>query len=404
MEKDESLVRVKFSIIIPTRDRPELLALAVQYALSQKYKNIELIVSDNSTTPDYKKKNKHKIEKSLKEHKVLFVSPDKQLSVPEHFEFALQYATGDYVLFLTDKMMLLPDTLTSAAEVIKKTEAEIVNWGYFPFNTDNYLNPKNGGTLVYTLNIQNNLYKEYEPLQHLKIKSSGLISRQNESMENYIKGKLCFGCFSKNLLSQIIKKSGSVFGGATHDYSAMVQGLCLAKKCAILEEPGILFVGLPENKSLGMLTCLNSGSALKYYKEFTDTDLILTSLLVPGVYSSQHNMVAHDYKKYLKIYDKFQFFGEKFWLSSILNDFLLPNKVWISQRERQDQIDLFYKYIKEKYPIRYYFYKYKQWILKVNNTTKKFLKKVIPFKNTATRYYHTHCASLEAAINFIISR
>ena len=38
-----------------------------------------------------------------------------------------------------------------------------------------------------------------------------------------------FGCYSMELIDRIRLKSGTIFGGATHDYSAMVQALSLAR-------------------------------------------------------------------------------------------------------------------------------------------------------------------------------
>ena len=93
---------MKFSIIVPTQDRPELIDLVVDYILNQNYKNVEIIVSDNSTSAEYKEQNRLKLEHYIQESKLSLVSPPSEISAPEHFEFALQYATGDYVLFLTD--------------------------------------------------------------------------------------------------------------------------------------------------------------------------------------------------------------------------------------------------------------------------------------------------------------
>jgi hypothetical protein len=259
---------MKFSIIIPTQDRPELVYLAAYYALNQNYKDIELIVSDNSTTADHKKRNQLKLEGYVKSNKLLLVGPEKELSAPEHFEFALQYATGDYVFFLTDKMMLLPNTLTIAADAINKSGAEIVNWNYYPFITDNYLEPSGSGSLYYIQKSLDRGYKKYDPLKALANKASGFILRSDLSAEEYIKGKICFGGFSKELISRIVSKSGSLFGGATHDYSALVQALCLKPTCISLKERGILFISLPVDKSWGSLTHIEAAGALRYYQAF----------------------------------------------------------------------------------------------------------------------------------------
>jgi len=345
------------------------MVLAVHYALNQKYANFEIIVSDNSTTAECKERNRFELEKYIEANKLLLVSPSRELSAPEHFEFALQYATGDYVLFLTDKMILLSETLNIAAEAITKSGAEIINWTFIDFITNNYLRPFDSGRIVTIGGLKSISlgYKEYDPLKELTYKSRGFLPRSSMKMEDYVKGKICFGCFSKELISRIISKSGSLFGGATHDYSAMVQALCLAAKCIILDAPGIIFISLPIDKSWGSLTHIQTAFALRYYQAFTDPDLILGSLLVPGLYASSHNMVAHDYVKYLNLYGKYGLFFEKFWFLSIGNDLYLSNKVWTSEAERYSQCKLFFSHLNKKLSLKIYYY-YKQTLFNILNS------------------------------------
>ncbi len=335
---------MKFSIIIPTQNRPELLALAVKHVINQGYKDIELIVSDNSTTSEMRNRNKLLLESHIQNGDLLLVVPQNILCAPKNFDYGLQFATGDYVLFLTDKMLLMRNTLDTVFKLIQETSADLINWRYCIFSPDNYLKPENEGYIDRPLPFSGDSYHEYDPLKHLKFKASGVLPRPLEDIDNYVKGKICFGCYSKELISRIVAKSGSMYGGVTHDYSAMIQALCLAKKCVLLEKPGILFVSLPSDKSTGSLTNLHSVSALEYYQSFKDYKFILNELLVPGVYASLHNMVAHDYVKYLKLYNKQEILVEKNWLNSIAADLYLPGRVWKDKVECKKQFRLFHMY------------------------------------------------------------
>lgn len=349
---------MKFSIIIPTQNRPGLMGLAVRYALTQNYSNIELIVSDNSTTDDYKEKNKLELKRHNQDNRLLLVSPPKVLSAPEHFEFILQYATGDYVLYLTDKMMLLPDTLDRTELAIRETGAEIINWLDISINFDDFQKTPESEVLQSSLRTSDTFFHKYDPINELKIKASGFTPRTRQSKESYVTGKICFGCFSSELIERIKSYSGCLFGGSTHDYSAMVQGLCVAEGSAILDGPGIIFVSLPVDKSLGMLTYLQSGAALNYYKSFSNPEAMLSSLFIPGLYSSQHNMVASDYVKYLNHYQKSHFFIEKYWLRSIRLDLQVKNRIWISDLEKKEQQTLFSDFLHRRLVARFYFHVY----------------------------------------------
>lgn len=349
---------MKFSIVIPTQNRPELMALAVHYALTQNFANIELIVSDNSTTDDYKEKNKLELQGHIEDNRLLLVSPPNVLSAPEHFEFALQYATGDYVLFLTDKMMLLPDTLVRTEYTIRETGAEIVNWLDVSITIADFQKTAGSGVLEGFSRTSDRLFHMYDPIKELKAKASGFTPRTNQSKENYVTGKICFGCFSRGLIERIKEYSGGLFGGVTHDYSALVQGLSVSRGCAALDSPGIIFVSLPADKSLGMLTYLRSAAALNYYKSFSNPDAMLSSLFVPNLYSSQHNMVAADYVKYLDLYNKSHLFIEKYWLRSIGLDLLVKDRIWINDKEKRSQHNIFFSFLIRRPAALAYWYFY----------------------------------------------
>jgi glycosyltransferase involved in cell wall biosynthesis len=336
---------MKFSIVIPTQNRSELLSLAVRYALTQNYRDIELIVSDNSSTDEYRERNKTILEGYSQDHRLLLVHPPDLLAPPEHFEFALQYAKGDYVLYLTDKMILLPDTLVRTERVIYETNAEIVNWKDVSVPWDTFENVTTSDILAGLSSSDGIFFRMYDPINELKGKASGFTPRTNQSTESYVTGKICFGCFSKELIKRIIKYSGGLFGGVTHDYSAMIQGLCLSSACALLDSPGIVFISLPADKSLGSLTHLRSAVALSYYKSFSDSGVRLSTLFVPNLYSSQHNMVASDYVKYLGLYNRPHLFIEKYWLRSIGLDLFNKDRIWIDEVEKRSQHSKFFRFL-----------------------------------------------------------
>src|SRR5689334_12789493 len=82
----------------------------------------------------------------------------------------------------------------------------------------------------------------------------------------------------------------------------MVQALSVARTCVMLNAYEAIFFSLPRDQSLGSATATEPQRGLQYYRTFTHPDSVLASLLVPNVYASQHNMVAHDFKKFLPMY------------------------------------------------------------------------------------------------------
>lgn len=335
---------MKFSIIIPTQDRPSLLAVVVRYAMQIDHPNFEVIVSDNSTSEDQRQSNLLALQKYLGHSNFRIVYPPSVLSPPENFEFALDYATGDYISYLTDKMIILPDTLNRAERAIKPESADIVNWGYALYSIDNIDFPTKSGTLRVDLNLLKNKNEEFRSEKALQLKACGEFSRGRETVHGYVQGKIIFGCYSKTLIDNIRETSKTLFGGATHDYSAMIQALSMAKKSVILGGCGVIFLSHID-VSIGNATDKNSQAALKYFESFSDSNSVLSHLLVPGLYASQHNMVAHDYIKFLPIYGKESFFEKSNWLVQIYGDLISESKIWLNEDEKNLQLELFFDYV-----------------------------------------------------------
>ena len=129
---------IKFSIVIPTRHRPEFIKTSLIFLKKQRYKNFEVIICDNYTDKNLSCKkvcNKGGV-KNLQ-----YIRPKSPLGMVENWNYALKFVSGDYVIYLTDKMFLLENTLYNLNKVIEKTKAEIVNWiddMYTPVEFNNY--------------------------------------------------------------------------------------------------------------------------------------------------------------------------------------------------------------------------------------------------------------------------
>ena len=90
------------SIIIPTYKRTATLKRAIDSAVSQTYKNIEIIVvDDNFEFPEIRKSNKALIE-SYKNNKILFVENKTNLGGGLSRNEGIKKASGDFVAFLDD--------------------------------------------------------------------------------------------------------------------------------------------------------------------------------------------------------------------------------------------------------------------------------------------------------------
>ena len=101
-----------FSIIIPTRNRQETLPYALLTCLNQvDFEDYEIIISDNS---DNRIISYKAIEFCLNE-KIRYIYPPHIMSMTDHWEFALNFARGEYVTYLGDDDGLLRQCLITVA-------------------------------------------------------------------------------------------------------------------------------------------------------------------------------------------------------------------------------------------------------------------------------------------------
>ena len=91
-----------FTVVIPTRNRPNLVPTAVQSVLEQDFGEFELIISDNSD-PERAGDTREVLAGALDDPRVRYVQPPRTMSMVDHWEWAVRQATGEFTGVLTDR-------------------------------------------------------------------------------------------------------------------------------------------------------------------------------------------------------------------------------------------------------------------------------------------------------------
>lgn len=103
-----------FSVLLPTCNRLELLQNAVETVRRQNYDDWEIVVSDNASIDDVAG-----YVEQLEDPRVRYVRTQTFLSVTDSWNYALQYASGDYVVMLGDDDGLLPGYFQNLRDLIE---------------------------------------------------------------------------------------------------------------------------------------------------------------------------------------------------------------------------------------------------------------------------------------------
>jgi glycosyltransferase involved in cell wall biosynthesis len=134
--------RPRFSIIIPTRQRHQTLAYAMQSVLFQDWQDFELIVMDNCSGPET-----WDVVKQYRSPRVRYERSPRVLAMNENWETGLGLAQGDYVFFLGDDDALMPDGLTLAAAILARARLDVLSWLKYTYWWDSAIEPSVRGRL-----------------------------------------------------------------------------------------------------------------------------------------------------------------------------------------------------------------------------------------------------------------
>ena len=335
---------MKFSLVIPTSNRPKLVRAVIRFLEKQKYKDFELIISDNYSNPKFSGKE---ICENASIENLFYFRPQSHLSMVDNWNFSLSKATGDYICFFTDKMMLLPDTLQNLADLLNHQHHDIVSWIYDRYNPDSCVDFFGSGLYISAKNFffegEEHLPGPYDPREALQIRASCHKQRNHYNSSEYTKGKICFGAYSRELVDKTLRAFGQLFHNISPDYSSMVLASVIAESAYELEDAGVVHIN--SKISNGGKNTTYDDSCLKYIKSIEKDCPILPSLPVPSLYSSLHNCVLHDYST---LKEKFSLQYEVDlvkWLVQMNEDINLENRVWSSEEIELSQKNILENYI-----------------------------------------------------------
>ena len=123
----------RFSVVVPTRDRPDLLEFCLGSLAEQTYDDVEVIVSDNPVQLPARDVFDRFCGDGWR-----YLRPEEPVAMHDNFERGCDAASGDFVAVLIDKTVLHPSALSFAARVLEQEpDVDLVTWrndGYDPLD------------------------------------------------------------------------------------------------------------------------------------------------------------------------------------------------------------------------------------------------------------------------------
>ena len=229
---------IKYSIIIPTRNRAEYLPYAIKSVLNTNRKDIELIVSDNHSTDDTQDKLQY-----IKDNRLKVIKPPITLPMAAHYEYVLKHARGSWITIIGDDDAIMPYFYERLDHYIEKySEIEIISSSraYYFWKGSEHLY---GGCVI-----------NYLSSNKCKIRST------KQDLKAVLQGRRsCFDmpqiyttCIIKRSLYEEIKnKSNGIFYHSIIPDMYSVVAICLSRDNYLRIDEPLFWVGT-SSKSLGI--------------------------------------------------------------------------------------------------------------------------------------------------------
>lgn len=106
--------QLKFSIIVPTYNRADLIEETLHTILNQSYKNYEIIVVDNCSTDDTEKV----LQQYIIDNRIRYIRNEKNYERSYSRNVGLQVSTGDFATLLDSDDFMYVDCLKEANEFV----------------------------------------------------------------------------------------------------------------------------------------------------------------------------------------------------------------------------------------------------------------------------------------------
>ena len=118
---------VKFTVIIPVKNRANYLFHTLQTCTIQNYQNFQVIVSDDGSSDNLREVVE---EASRKDPRIRYVSPNNGLGLGmrDNFEYALSLITEGFVIALGGDDGLLPNSIAKMAKILAETKQLAISW------------------------------------------------------------------------------------------------------------------------------------------------------------------------------------------------------------------------------------------------------------------------------------
>ncbi len=190
----------RYSILVPTHQRAALLRGTLRGLLLQTHDSYEIVVSNNFSRDD----TRAVLAEFASETRIKILHTDRKLSMPEHWEFAMEFVSGEFVVVLGDDDGIRPDCLRILDRVIEATQANLLKFKTGLYYHNDWVDQKRN-----TFEFDTRCSNRYFTVEKQVVIEDFCAFRDYSFFPNLLQA-----CFSQALYRQAKQRCGTVFVGA----------------------------------------------------------------------------------------------------------------------------------------------------------------------------------------------
>ncbi len=267
---------MKFTVLLPTRNRLELLKYAVESVRRQDYSDWEIIISDNFSAQDITG-----YIQSLDDPRIKYFRTDSFVPVTDNWNNALDKSSGDYVTMLGDDDCLMKGYFNTVRKLVQQYD----NPDFIYHSAFLYSYPK------VMPNFPEGFLEPYGYAVFLRTAEEAFLLEQKEAqrlVKQSLNFRVVFGynmqfaIMSSNFIASLLDK-GKFFQSPYPDYYAMNVMFLKAKRILIFAKP-MVTIGISP-KSFGFHYFNDSEqSGSNFLKNIPNSNLVssLKKVILPG--------------------------------------------------------------------------------------------------------------------------
>ena len=233
---------MKFSVLLPTRNRLDLLSYAIETVRRQDYPNWEIIVSDNCSDQDVRGH-----VASLDDERIKYSRSSRLIPVTDNWNSALELSDGDYVVMLGDDDGLVKGYFSRLCEVIANHDAPELIYtsallyaypGVMPGYPDGFLRSY----------VKKRIYRSARDPFWLEKREAAMLAHHSLNFRMRFEYNMQFSLVSRALIARL-KKYGRFYQSPYPDYYASNAMMLNANRILVVPQP-LVTIGISP-KSFG---------------------------------------------------------------------------------------------------------------------------------------------------------